>query len=205
VELVRELHEREGWRALGHDSWPAFCRAELPQLAVIVRGMPKAERRAKVSELRASGMSLRDVAEVTGLAPNTVRSDSAGVQLVAVKSRDGAMRPATAAPATPAKRRPKTDRTVELLRAAGPDGLTVLQVARELRCPSTRPPPRSPGWRTPADHLPAAGASRPVRYLRRGKDRGARPGARAPGAPGAYEGSAQADARPSVASASKKA
>jgi DNA-binding CsgD family transcriptional regulator len=136
VELVRELHEREGWRALGHESWPAFCRAELPQLAVIVRGMPKAERRAKVSELRASGMSLRDVAEVTGLAPNTVRSDSAGVQLVAVKSRDGAMRPATATtPATPAKRRPKTDRTVELLRAAGPDGLTVLQVARELRCP----------------------------------------------------------------------
>ena len=136
VELVRELHERDGWRALGYDSWPAFCRAELPQLAVIVRGMPKEERRAKVSELRASGMSLRDVSEVTGLAPNTVRADSAGVQLESVKSRDGAMRPATAtAPAAPVKRRPKTDRTVELLRAAGPDGMTVLQVAKELRCP----------------------------------------------------------------------
>lgn len=133
VELVRELHEREGWRALGYDSWPAYCRGELPQLAVIVRGLPKEERRAKVSELRAGGMSLRDVAEVTGLAPNTVRADSAGVQLVAVRSRDGALRPATAAPAAPVRRRPKTDRTVELLRAAGP--LTVLQVARELRCP----------------------------------------------------------------------
>jgi transposase len=133
VELVRELHEHEAWRAMGYDSWPAYCAGELPQLRVIVRGMPKEERRAKVSELRAGGMSLRDVAEATGLAPNTVRTDSAGVQLVAVRGRDGALRSATSSKPAPAKRRPKTDRTVELLRERGP--LTVLQVARELRCP----------------------------------------------------------------------
>lgn len=137
VELVRELHAGEGWRAMGYDSWPAYCHGELPQLAVIVRGLPKEERRAKVSELRASGMSLRDVAEVTGLAPNTVRTDSAGVTLLVTRSRDGALRPATSSPA-PAKRRrtgpPKTDRAVALLAGAGPDGLTVRDVARELRC-----------------------------------------------------------------------
>ncbi len=138
VELVRELHVGEGWRALGHSSWPEFCRAELPQLAVIVRGMPKVERRAKVAELRASGMSLRDVSEVTGLAPNTVRTDAAagGVVLEVTRGRDGALRSATAtAPATRRRREPKTDRTVALLAGAGPDGLTVRDVARELRCP----------------------------------------------------------------------
>lgn len=133
VELVRELHEREGWRALGHDSWPAFCRAELPQLAVIVRGMPREERDAKVSELRAGGMSLRDVAEVTGLAPNTVRAASRGVVLEKVKSRDGAMRPATSSAVKNPATVPTTERLVQLVAAAGP--LTVTEVCRRARLP----------------------------------------------------------------------
>jgi hypothetical protein len=133
VELVRELHEREGWRALGHASWPEFCRAELPQLAVIVRGMPREERRAKVSELRRGGMSLRDVAEVTGLAPNTVRTDAAGVVLETVKGRDGALRPARAVAAVPAPKVPTTERLVQLVTAAGP--LTVTEVCRRARLP----------------------------------------------------------------------
>lgn len=151
VELVRELHESEAWRVLGHDSWPAYCAAELPQLRVIVRGMPKEERRAKVAELRGAGMSLRDVSEVTGLAPNTVRADAAaaGVQLVTVKSRDGALRPArvsgipasSASSASSAPARPLTDRLVQLLRAAGPDGATVLELCDRARVRQARVAP----------------------------------------------------------------
>ncbi len=148
VELVRELHESEAWRVLGHDSWPAYCAAELPQLRVIVRGMPKEERRAKVAELRGAGMSLRDVSEVTGLAPNTVRADAAaaGVQLVTTKSRDGRLRPARvsgipASPASPASPRPLTDRLVQLLRAAGPDGATVLELCDRARVRQARVAP----------------------------------------------------------------
>lgn len=135
VELVRELHEHEGWRALGHASWPEFCRAELPQLAVIVRGMPREERDAKVAQLRAGGMSLRDVSEVTGLAPNTVRAAAAaaGVQLEVTKSRDGALRPARST-AAPAAKLPTTERLVQLLAAAA-EPLTVREVVRRARLP----------------------------------------------------------------------
>jgi hypothetical protein len=137
VGIVRELHEREGWRAMGYPSWPAYCRAELPQLAVIVRGMPKDERRATVAELRGSGISLRDVAELTGLAPNTVRADAAaaGVRLELVRGRDGALRSATAAPAPVRRRTPTTDRLVALLAAAGPGGMTVRDVVSASRLP----------------------------------------------------------------------
>lgn len=139
VDLVAELYRCEGWRAMGYDSWSAYCRTELPQLAVIVKGLPREERQAKVAALRADGqLSLRAAAELTGLSPNTVKADTAaaGLQLVAVtRSSDGAVM-AAAAPAAARRRGPrKTDRTVELLAAAGPDGLTVRDVARALRCP----------------------------------------------------------------------
>jgi hypothetical protein len=135
VDVVRELHEREGWRAMGYTSWPDYCRAELPQLAVIVRGMPKPERRAKVAELRAGGMSLRDVSEVTGLAPNTVRADAAaaGVALEVVRGRDGAERAASRAPVTPAPRVPIVDRVVALVAGAGQDGATLPELLARTR------------------------------------------------------------------------
>jgi hypothetical protein len=138
VGLVGQLWEGEGWRALGHSSWSAYCAAELPQLAVIVRGMPKPEQRAKVAELRGRGMSLRSVSELTGLAPNTVRAHAAaeGVVLADVLSLDGARRPAAAA--VPKQRRPRvptTDRLVVVVAAAGPDGLTVREVCQRARLP----------------------------------------------------------------------
>jgi hypothetical protein len=136
VGLVRELHTFEGWRAMGYDSWPAFCRAELPQLAVIVKGMPRPERDAKLAELRGAGMSLRDVAEVAGVSPNTVKAAArdAGVVLELVKSRDGAMRPASSSTPAPAtRRRPITDRLVEVVADAGPGGVTARDVARRSR------------------------------------------------------------------------
>jgi hypothetical protein len=133
VELVRELWQGEAWRALGHDSWEAYCAAELPQLAVIVRGMPREERDAKVSELRET-MSLRAVSAVTGLAPNTVRAASAGVVVEKTRGRDGVLRPATST-RTPAPRVPTTVRVLAVVVGAGPDGLTVREVCKAARLP----------------------------------------------------------------------
>ena len=138
VELVGKLWEGEGWRALGYSSWSAYCATELPQLAVIVRGMPREDRDAKVAELRGRGMSLRGVSEVTGLAPNTVRAAAAaaGVVLAEVRSLDGALRPAAAAaPKQRAARVPTTTRLVGVVAAAGPDGLTVREVCQRARLP----------------------------------------------------------------------
>lgn len=137
VELLGRAWRGEAWRALGYGSWAEYCREELPQLAVLVRGMPPEERRPKVAALRAAGMSLRAAAEVTGLSPNTVKADAAGagVQLAEVIGLDGSRRSAVGSTPSPAKRTPKTDRAVALVAGAGPDGLTVRDVAKGLRCP----------------------------------------------------------------------
>jgi thiol-disulfide isomerase/thioredoxin len=136
VDLLQKAYTGEAWRALGYASWSAYCRAELPQLAIIVKGLPVAERRPKVAQLRAGGMSLRAVGEVTGLSANTVKADAAaeGVQLAEVLSLDGARRAAAVSPAPAKPRARKTDRAVAYLAGAGPDGATVRDVARALRC-----------------------------------------------------------------------
>jgi hypothetical protein len=137
VGVVAELWRDELWRELGHATWAEYCAAEVPNLAVLVRGMPKQERRAKVAELRRDGMSLRGVAEATGLAPNTVRTDAAaeGVRLAKVIGLDGVERPAAAAPRTRAPRVPTTTRLLAVVAAAGPDGLTVREACQRARLP----------------------------------------------------------------------
>jgi hypothetical protein len=136
VTLLRQAHAGEAWRALGYASWSAYCAAELPALAILVRGMPAEARRPKVAELRASGMSLAAVADATGLATNTVKRDAAAAGVVLAQVRrisDGAVVPASSTPAPARRREPLTDRIVTLLAGAGPDGLTARAVARELR------------------------------------------------------------------------
>jgi hypothetical protein len=157
VDLVRQLWDGEAWRALGHASWEDFVAVELPQLAVIVRGMPKPEQKAKVAQLRAAGMSLRAVGTLTGLSPNTVKAHArdAGVQLAEVVSLDGAVRAASRAPAAPSRPRPLTVRLVELLAEAGP--LDVREVCRRVRLPRERV--------SPALHRLASGRSPRLDYL----------------------------------------
>jgi hypothetical protein len=137
LDLVVEAYEGQAWAVLGHDSWAAYVAAEVPSLAVIGKGLPVDQRRDAVAVLRGRGLSLRGVAEVLGIAPNTARTDAAaaGVRLAEVRSLDGSVRSASST-STRRRRGPvKTDRTVALLAGAGPEGLTVLEVARALRCP----------------------------------------------------------------------
>lgn len=138
LDLVVEAYEGQAWAVLGHDSWAAYVAAEVPSLAVIGRGLPVDQRRDAVAVLRGRGLSLRGVSEVLGIAPNTVRADAAaaGVQLARVVSLDGSVRSSSRSSSSRRRRGPvKTDRTVALLLEAGAEGLTVLEVARALRCP----------------------------------------------------------------------
>jgi transposase len=132
LDLLTEVFDGQAWKVLGHDSWEAYCAAELPQLAQL--RMPLEDRRAAVAELRGRGMSLRAIGAPLGLSAQTVQRDlqAADVQLATVTSLDGRTRPAAAArPVVQAPPPRTTDRVVQLLRDAGP--LTVHQVAKRLR------------------------------------------------------------------------
>jgi transposase len=134
LDLLLEVFEGRAWEALGYPTWEAYCAAELPELAQL--RMPLEQRQAAVAELRGRGMSSRAIGAPLGLSHQTVQRDlkAAGVQLATVTSLDGRMRPAAAtqpAPSRPRTRR--TDRVVELLAAAGPAGLSVLEVAERFR------------------------------------------------------------------------
>jgi hypothetical protein len=139
LDAVVEAYEGQAWSVLGFDSWAAYVAAEVPGLAVIGKGLPVEQRREAVAVLRGRGLSLRGVSDVLGIAPNTVRTDAAaaGVVLTAVKSRDGALRPAVAA-APPARPRPLTDRLVAAVRDAGGEGTTVLELCDRLRVRQSR-------------------------------------------------------------------
>lgn len=137
VDLLGQAFDGRAWEALGYASWEQYCTTELPELAILGKGMPTAERRATVAALRTGrSMSLRAIGKPLGLSAQTVQRDleAAGVQLATVTSLDGRQRPAAAA--QPAVRRPRvkrTDRVVELLAGSGAEGMNVRDVARALR------------------------------------------------------------------------
>lgn len=136
VDLLGQAYRGEAWRALGYGSWSAYCAEELPQLRLLVRGLPPEERRPRVAELRRDGMSLRAVADATGLAPNTVKADAEaeGVQLAQViRLSDGARVAATSSAPARRRRDPLTARVAAAVAAAGPGGVTAREVARSLR------------------------------------------------------------------------
>lgn len=134
LDLLTEAFDGQAWVALDYPSWDAYCETELPQLAILGKGMPVGERRAAVAELRGRGMSLRAIAKPLGLSPNTVKADAAaaGVQLATVTSLDGRTRPAAAADVVPAPAPVSgAQRTVDLVAAAGERGLTVRELCKK--------------------------------------------------------------------------
>lgn len=131
AELVR-LYDGRAWVALGFPSWQAFTAAELPQL----EQLGAVDKRAAVIELRRHGASLRAAAQPFGLSAATAKAyvDEAGVKLATVTSLDGRARPATSTSTRTARPRiRRTDRVVELVAAAGPQGLSVVDVAERTR------------------------------------------------------------------------
>lgn len=138
VDLLGQAFDGRAWQALGYDSWEAYCAAELPELALLGKGMPAAERRATVAALREGrGMSLRAIGAPLGLSPQTVQRDlaAAGVQLATVTSLDGRQRPGAAADVEAPGRPRLTNvaRAVLYVQEAGEAGRTVHEVTRKLR------------------------------------------------------------------------
>lgn len=72
LPLIKRAFEGRADRALGYDSWLAYCDAELRGLR-----LPVEDRRAAVAELREAGMSTRAVAAALGVAKGTVDNDLA--------------------------------------------------------------------------------------------------------------------------------
>lgn len=140
LDLVVEAYEGRAWSVLGFASWGEYVAVEVPALAVIGKGLPLAERREAVAVLRARGLSLRGIAEVLGLAPNTVRAALPDEQPAEVVSLDGTRRASQSTSQGPRRRRrrvPLTDQVVALLAGAGAGGLSVVEVARALHVERT--------------------------------------------------------------------
>lgn len=115
-DLLARAFAGRAWAALGHADWPAYCAAELPELRHLkLRAGPRRER---VAALLDAGASQRDIAAATGAALGTINGD-----VTRLRGADVAPAPATS----------KVARTLQLLEAAGPAGLTVHQLVRATR------------------------------------------------------------------------
>jgi hypothetical protein len=96
LPVIKEAFERRADRALGYESWHAYCDAELDGIR-----LPIERRRAHVAELRGQGMSTRAIGAALGVSEGTVRNDLSTAQDYAVeqpeqvRSLDDRRRPAT--------------------------------------------------------------------------------------------------------------
>lgn len=70
LPLIKRAFEGRADRALGYDSWQAYCSAELNDVRV-----PVGERPAMVAELRSAGMSQRAIGSAIGVDAATVNRD----------------------------------------------------------------------------------------------------------------------------------
>lgn len=94
LPLIKQAFEGRADRALGYDSWQAYCTAELGDVRV-----PLGDRPAMIAELRQSGMSQRAIGAALGVSQSTVRDDLAELSTSTqfperIVSTDGKERPA---------------------------------------------------------------------------------------------------------------
>lgn len=131
-QLLADAYAAEDWRAFGHPSWAAYCAAELPELRMIRLTRP--ERRQRVADAAAAGLSAGAIAAAYGIAKDTAWRDvrAAGTGTATVVSSDGRRRPRRGAPrpTPPAPAVPLVDQLVRLLAERGP--LSCEQIKREL-------------------------------------------------------------------------
>jgi hypothetical protein len=94
---IAQAYAAQDWRALGHDSWLAYCETEIgsARLKVTVE-----ERRAIVTMCRQAGMSTRAIADLTGAGKSTIDRDIQATGATApngtvISMGDGRRRPGT--------------------------------------------------------------------------------------------------------------
>lgn len=69
---IADAYAHRDWEALGHASWPEYLAIEF---GTELARLATADRRAVVGDLRAQGMSMRQIANATGVGQSTVRDD----------------------------------------------------------------------------------------------------------------------------------
>jgi hypothetical protein len=122
---IADAYRDRDWAALGYESWDAYVDSEFSETRV---RLTADERREAVAELRIAGMSQRAISATLGVSVGTVNADLAGVQNrtpAEVTGTDGKSY-ASSKPARPADLKP---RIVRQLTHAGPEGLTVADIA----------------------------------------------------------------------------
>lgn len=74
-DLLVQALEGRAWAALGHDTFEAYCAAELPELRMLA--LRPVTRRARIRALRTADpqVTLRDLAAATGSSPATAMRD----------------------------------------------------------------------------------------------------------------------------------
>jgi hypothetical protein len=136
-DLLVQAYKGQAWQALGYATWAAYVTAELPELQLLQ--LRTELRRERVAGLLGQGLSQGAVATMLGVGKGTINRDrdvalqSGWTPPATVLASDGRTMAATQAPA-PRRRVRRTDRAVELIAAAGPDGLDVRGVQAGLRC-----------------------------------------------------------------------
>lgn len=73
--LIQRAYYGRADRAMGYESWDAYCKAEFTGSRL---RLPREERQEVVRSLRDAGMSTRAIASATGTDDRTVRRDIAG-------------------------------------------------------------------------------------------------------------------------------
>lgn len=100
---IKRAFDGRADKALGYDSWQAYCSTELKDVRV-----PLGDRPAMVAELRQGGMSQRAIGAALGVSKRTVENDLSQLATSSqlpdrIVSLDGRERPATQSkPETPA-------------------------------------------------------------------------------------------------------
>ena len=92
---ILALRNGQGWRALGYATWEDLVEAEFGG----VISLPRADRSAEAKELRAGGMTYKDIASTFGVSVQTAHNDAADFPLIGkLEGDDGRARPASYTP-----------------------------------------------------------------------------------------------------------
>lgn len=143
LDLLADAWEARIWEALGHPSWEAYLDAEVPEVKLLK--LPVPERRKAVAAYAARGMSQAAMAPALNVSAGTVNNDvrqavPADADAVVV-SLDGRRRKARVVRevAPPAPKPTRTDEALALVRAAGPTGLTSVELGKRTGWPEGLP------------------------------------------------------------------
>jgi hypothetical protein len=122
-DLLVRAYEGRAWEALGHDSWSAYCAAELPELRMVK--LRAEARRERAAALREAGASIPEIVVATGSSLGTIHRD---LTPAPVPFQMESRQPVQVAPPVHLS---NVDRAVALVAAQGTRGLTVRELCLE--------------------------------------------------------------------------